>query len=212
MEEGEEATRGSLDDRRISGRRWGRAPRSTRRRRVGWNGLENDGSRQLAFVWLSGPSWRPVRARSTSHRERSQEILYPGGRPSHQRPPGKSTIRGFVCHARHAMRMSHRDARSRAPRTPVERRPSRSHTPESPSSPSVARRHPPRSRARCSPSPRAIPPPSRSGALPPRSPLARASRPPRPSAPRARPAPAPATSPPARRVPSRRSPRTSSRR
>ena len=193
-------------------RRWGRAPRSTRRRHVGWNGRENDRSASWRS-WLTGPRG-VLGARGESGREATANV----GRKFCTRvgrPPsdGLENRRFGVCMFRTVRMRRGIETRAAVPRE----RPSSAvrrvrTTPESPSSPSVARRHHSRSRARCSPSPLAIPPPSRSGAPSRRSPLARASRPPRPSVPRARPAPARAMSPPARRVPSRRSPRTSSRR
>ena len=102
-------------------------------RGVEWPGERPVG--QLAFV-ADGPSWRPGsarRERSRSHCERSQEILYPGRSPPERRT-GKSTIRGlYVPDGTDAKR--HRDTRSRASRTPVERRPSRSHNPREPLEP-----------------------------------------------------------------------------
>ena len=102
-------------------------------RGVEWQGERPVG--QLAFV-ADGPSWRPGsarRERSRSHCERSQEILYPGRSPPERRT-GKSTIRG-LCVPDGTDAKRHRDTRSRASRTPVERRPSRSHNPREPLEP-----------------------------------------------------------------------------
>ena len=91
-------------------RRWGRAPRSTRRRHVGWNGRENDRSTSWRS-WLTGPRG-VLGARGESGREATanavRKFCTRVGRP--RATDWKIDDSGFVCSGRYGCEEASRHA------------------------------------------------------------------------------------------------------